>query len=171
MIDQNDLSWVDTPEHGWVTMRLPHMVLEQSFVCGDSSGERLIVRYYKAEADQSLRAKVLLGPAAQGPPGHAHGGSIAALLDEAMGGAGWMAGHPSVAADLAVRFRTMLPLGTRVVIEASVVAVDGRKVRARAVLRGDQGTLYAEGDALFIKIDPSRFGSLTAEAARVAVNP
>jgi hypothetical protein len=35
-------------------------------------------------------------------PGYAHGGSVAAALDEAMGGAAWWAGHQSVAARLAV---------------------------------------------------------------------
>ena len=36
----------------------------------------------------------------QGPPGHADGGSLAAVLDEAMGAAVWLAGHSVVAAHL-----------------------------------------------------------------------
>ena len=48
------------------------------------------IHYFRTGPDRSLRAKVLFGPGTQGPPGHAHGGSMAAVLDEAMGGAAWM---------------------------------------------------------------------------------
>jgi acyl-coenzyme A thioesterase PaaI-like protein len=93
---------------------------------------------------------------------------MAALLDEAMGGAAWMEGHPVVAAELTTRFKTMLPLGTRCVVEAWVIAVDGRKVRVAGRLRmSDDDTVYAEGEALFITLDPKRFGGLASEASRI----
>ena len=44
------------------------------------------------------------GPPIEGPPGHAHGGSMAAVLDEAMGAAAWMEGHLVVAVRLATSF-------------------------------------------------------------------
>jgi acyl-coenzyme A thioesterase PaaI-like protein len=162
-----ELEWLEQAEAGWAKFELSHVVLEDNFVSGDKSGHRLTVRYFANEADQSLRAKVLLGPGVQGPPGHAHGGSMAALLDEAMGGAAWMRGHMVVAAELTTRFKKMLPLGTRCVIEAQVVDVNGRKVRTHAVLRDEAGTVFSEGDALFIVIDPARFGTLACEAAKI----
>lgn len=165
MINDDDRRWVDTPEGGWTRVLLPHMVLEESFVSGDSSGQRLTVRYYRHDADRHLIAKVLLGPGAQGPPGHAHGGSMASLLDEVMGGAAWMAGYPAVAAELTTRFKTMLPLGTRIVVEARVESTDGRKVRTKGLVRDEQGVTYADGEALFITLDPKKFGALATEAA------
>lgn len=167
MLDRDDIEWLEAVEDGWSAVRLPNMVVDESFVSGDASGNRLSVRYFRHNSDRSLRAKVLFGPGTQGPPGHAHGGSMAALLDEAMGGAAWMQGHPVVAAELTARFRTMLPLGTRCVVEAHVASVNGRKVRVAGALRDLQGTTYAEGDALFITLDPKKFGALALEASRI----
>lgn len=160
-----DLAWIEEPAPGWIAVGLPHAVSKDGFVSGDTSGHRLTVRYFRNELDGSLRAKVLLGPGVQGPPGHAHGGSMAALLDEAMGGAAWMSGHMVVAAELTTRFRKMLPLATRCVIEARVAHVEGRKVRTAAMLRDEQGTLYSEGEALFIVLDAERFGALATDVA------
>ncbi len=137
---------------------------------GDSSGHRLSVRYFRREADDALMAKVLFGPGTQGPPDHAHGGSMAALLDESMGGAAWMAGHPVVAANLNITFRQMLPLGTRCVVEAKIVEVDRRKVFTHGYLRSADGvTTYCDGEALFIVLDESRIGEMSAKA-RVIVD-
>ena len=168
MLSDDDVKWLETPPPGWSPVRLPHMILEDSFVSGDSSGRRLSLRYFRHDPDRSLRARVIFGPGTQGPPGHAHGGSMAAVLDEAMGGAAWMQGHPVVAAELTARFKTMLPLGARCVVEAWVSAVDGRKVRVAGRLRqGDGDTAFAEGEAVFITLDPKKFGALTSEASRL----
>jgi acyl-coenzyme A thioesterase PaaI-like protein len=168
MLSDDDVKWLETPAPGWSPVRLPHMILEDSFVSGDSSGGRLSLRYFRHDPDRSLRAKVRFGPGTQGPPGHAHGGSIAAVLDEAMGGAAWMQGHPAVAAELTTRFRIMLPLGARCVVEAWVSGVDGRKVRvAGRLVRSEGDTVYAEGEALFIALDPKKFGVMASEASRI----
>lgn len=167
MIDDDDLRWVNSAAVGWTRVRLPQMVMDESFVSGDSTGNRVVVRYYRNDAGGSLAAKALVGPGTQGPPGHVHGGCMAALLDEAMGGAAWMAGHQSVAAELKTRFRNMLPIGTRLVIEARVDTVDGRKVRTTGLLRGEDGTTFADGEALFITLDPNKLGALAAEASRM----
>ncbi len=161
----SDLDWLDDTPAGWTAARLPSAVLKEGFVSGDMSGQRLTVRYFRNDGDGSLRAKVLLGPGVQGPPGHAHGGSMAALLDEAMGGAAWMSGHMVVAVELTTCFRKMLPLGTRCVIEARVVHVEGRKVRTEGALRDEGGTLYCDGRALFIVLDSERFGALATDVA------
>ena len=106
-----DRTWLETADAGWAPVDMPAEVMEDSFVSGDRSGRRLTLRYYTHD-DGSMMAKVLLGPGAQGPPGHAHGGSMASLLDETMGGAAWMSGYMVVAAELNVTFKKMLPLGT-----------------------------------------------------------
>ncbi len=115
---------------------------------------------------------MVFGPGAQGPPGHAHGGSMAAILDEAMGGAAWIEGHPVVAAELTMQFRKMLPLGTRCVVEAKVSGVDGRKVRVVGRLTQSEGdTVYAEAGALFIALDPEKFGPMVSEASQLFSEP
>lgn len=72
-------------------------------------------------------ARVWFGPSTEGPLGHVHGGSMAAVLDEAMGVSAWIAGQTVVAAKLAVKYRTMLPLGKVTTIEAWISSVKGKK--------------------------------------------
>jgi acyl-coenzyme A thioesterase PaaI-like protein len=161
----DDLKWLKTAEPDWVKAELPFLALEDTFVSGDASGHRLSVRYYRRESDGALTGKVLFGPGTQGPPDHAHGGSMAALLDEAMGGAAWLAGHPVVAAQLNVKFNQMLPLGTRCLVDTELLDVTGRKVRTHGVLRDAAGDrIFCEGEALFIALDEEHIGKLSAKA-------
>ncbi len=153
-------AWLEEPEPGWTAVTPPQAVATGTFVSGESRGNRLRVRYFRRDRSDVLMAKAWFGPGTQGPPGHAHGGSMASLLDETMGAAAWLCGHPVVAAELTTRFRRMLPLETFCIVEARVTAVDGRKVRTVAELRSRSGELHAEAEALFIELDPSRFGDL-----------
>ena len=52
--------------------------------------------------------------------GMAHGGIVALLLDEAVGWAGWHAGHPGVTGRLQVSYRRPLKLGERVRVVGKV---------------------------------------------------
>lgn len=156
--------WLTTPRAGWKPVDLPHTVGTATFL-GDEEGNRLRVRYYQVSDPPTLAAKVWFGPGAQGPPRHAHGGSIAALLDEAMGGAAWIFGHPVVAAEITTRFKRMLPLDARYLIRARVVAVRGRKVEAEAELRGLDESLFAEGEGVFVELDTERLDRLAQQAA------
>jgi len=146
------------PEEGWTLASLPkEFGFQPTFVSGDDDTDRLRVRYYLRDDDQRIVGKAWFGPGAQGPPGHAHGGSISALLDEAMGLACWMAGHTVVAAKLTVRFIEMLPLGQEIIFEAWIKETDGRKIITRSCLHHPNGTLYGKGSGLFIVIEPEKF--------------
>jgi acyl-coenzyme A thioesterase PaaI-like protein len=164
-------AWLDEPEAGWTQLTPPEAVSSGTFVSGDPGGNRLRVRYFRRDHDGALRARVWFGPGTQGPPGHAHGGSMASILDEAMGAAAWAAGHAVVAAELTTRFRRMLPLGSCCIVEARVASTDGRKVRTVAELRTRGLDLVAEGEALFIELDPARFGELIDQASAILRPP
>lgn len=158
---------LEVAQDGWVRIEpLASVGTGRSFVSGDPEGDRLRVRYFRRERDGALVGRIWFGPGAEGPPGHAHGGSMAAALDEAMGAGAWMAGHTVVAARLTTEFRRMLPLNTEVLLEAWVHEVEGRKVKTRGRLFGPDGELYAEGEALFIVLEPERFGPMIERAAR-----
>lgn len=130
----------------------------RSFLDDNGTQDRVRVAYFRRGHEPMLRARVWFGPAAEGPPGHAHGGSVAAVLDEALGASAWLLGHRVVVARLSVDFREMVPLGTDATVEASVVAVEGRKVTCRARLT-DGATLLAEAEALCVALD---FGALSS---------
>lgn len=132
-------------------------LLERSFVSGDRTGQRLVVRYFQRKRDRAAVAKVRFGPLTEGPPGHAHGGSMAAVLDEIMGLSCWMAGHMVVAAKLSTEFRKMLPLETEANVVAWVEKVDGRKVITRGrITSGAGNVLHAEAEGLFVMLDEAK---------------
>ena len=138
----------------------------RSFVRTDLDDDRLRVRYFRREADGALVGKIWFGPGTQGPPGHAHGGSMASVLDDAMGISAWLAGHMVVAAEIRIRFLNMLPLGTVAWIEACAPEVDGKKVKTVGKLHAPDGTVYATGEGLFIHLGPERFSEFAERARR-----
>ncbi|MBW6509709.1 MAG: PaaI family thioesterase [Desulfuromonadales bacterium] len=138
-------------ESNWTAFDAPALVGSSlRFISGDPHGERFRIRYYR-DAAQQLKARVWFGPETEGPPGHAHGGAIAAVLDEVLGLTGWAAGHAVVVANLNVSFRNLLPLQTVVTVESEVVSMSGRKVLVKGrVCSGS--AIYAEADCLCIAI-------------------
>ena len=163
------LDWVPQGAEPVWPFPIPHH--PQSFVSGDPESNRIRVRYYRERLFSGseippfprLLGRAWYGPDSEGPPGLAHGGSQASLLDEAMGGCAWMNQIPVVAARLTVQLRAPLPLGTRVVFVAEILKRDRRKVFAKAqILSEDRQVLYCEGEGLFVEIDPSTYLSALA---------
>jgi acyl-coenzyme A thioesterase PaaI-like protein len=143
-----------SPQPGWSEFPSAQgMGGPRSFVSGDPHGDRLRARYYRRDDDNAWVGTVWVGPGAEGPPEHAHGGSTAAVLDEAMGGAVWMAGHLALAAQVTIHYKNMLPLGTVAVVEARVSGTQGRKVHARGRLLGPDGMSFCESEGIYIKLD------------------
>jgi acyl-coenzyme A thioesterase PaaI-like protein len=120
------------------------------FVSFGQESNRLLIRFFRQLSDNTLKGRVWFGPLCEGPPRTAHGGSVAAVLDEAMGQAGWLAKLPVVAAKIEVNFRKMLPLGRIMNLHAEVTRVDGRKVFIAARILGPKNELFADSTGLFI---------------------
>jgi len=136
---------------GWFPFDARSMVGQSlRFVSGDPEGNRFRVSYYQDD-QQQLRARIWFGPETEGPPGHAHGGSMAAVLDEVLGLAAWAAGYSIVVGNLNVSFRNLLPLQQVVTVETRVISVEGRKVMVHGrIFNGE--TDFAEGECLCITI-------------------
>ncbi|MCF6169442.1 MAG: PaaI family thioesterase [Bacteroidales bacterium] len=145
-------------EPGWTALdSIEEYSAEPSFVIGDRSSDRFAVKYFVREKDKRLFGKVFFGKGTQGPPGNAHGGSIAAVLDEAMGFSAWVQGHTVVAAKIEIEFFQMLPVNSVVTVEAWVEAVDGRKIRAQGKIYTGE-TVYSSAEGLFVTIPVEQFG-------------
>jgi acyl-coenzyme A thioesterase PaaI-like protein len=138
-----------TPENGWTPVRPFPSLDSQSFLVANPSGESVRVAYFRGPEAGVLYAKAYFGRETQGPPGHVHGGAMAAVLDEAMGGACWMNGHRTVAAKISVSFLEMLKLATETTVESRIERVEGRKVYVRAKLSGGSRPI-AESEGPFI---------------------
>jgi acyl-coenzyme A thioesterase PaaI-like protein len=139
----------------------------RSFVSGDPDGRRVRVRYFWNDTERRFIARVWFGELTEGPPGHVHGGCVAAVLDESMGTASWCSGHPALAAKIEVEFKAMVPIGTVATVSAWLGGVDDRKVTIGARLEGDDGKVFSESTGLFIEQTPEQFGRY-ADFARMA---
>ena len=94
--------------------------------------------------------------AQQGPPGHAHGGASAAVVDEAMGAAVWQSGLQALLANLNLDYRLPVPLYTPLRAEAELQKLEGRKAYAIGrILVG--GKVAVEATGLYVHI-PTFFG-------------
>lgn len=142
-----------------------------SFVSGSDAHRRFRVAYFKRDSDDHLVGRAWFGPESEGPPGHVHGGAMSAVLDEVLGGAAWVTGHPIVVGRLAVDFRNMIPLGTDTVFESWVDKVAGRKIYTKGWLKGEDGTLYAEGEALCVLLSVKHFERFIEERQARTANP
>jgi len=97
-------------------------------------------------------ADVTFGHAYEGPPGHVHGGLIAAAFDELLGATQALSGSPGMTAQLDVSYRAPTPLHVPLRFESTLDDVVGRKIYTSGrVYNGD--TLCAEATGLFISID------------------
>jgi len=128
-----------------------------SFVAGESKENRLRIKYFYRASDGHVLGEVWFGPGSQGPPGHAHGGCIAAVLDETIGAVALVQGRPVVAARIEVRFHRMVPVGSSLSLEAWVERNRGKRLWCSAVLKDSDNTVYARGEALLVKVSGERF--------------
>jgi acyl-coenzyme A thioesterase PaaI-like protein len=138
-------------EADWIPFDAPALVGKSlRFVSGDPDGERFRVRYFRNPAQQ-LRARIWFGPETEGPPGNAHGGAIAAVLDEVLGLAAWATGQAIVVGNLNVSFRGLLPIEQVVTVETDIISIAGRKIMVHGRICRDE-TIYAESECLCITL-------------------
>ena len=112
----------------------------------------------RVEANRVV-GSVVFGSAYEGPPGHCHGGYLAATFDELLGMAQTLSGQSGMTGTLTVRYRRPTPLHRRIDLEAELVKVDGRKVTVAGRSVCD-GQLTAESEGIFISMDATRFSRL-----------
>jgi hypothetical protein len=93
-----------------------------------------------------MEGSVTFGPAYEGPPGHCHGGFVAAMFDELLGFVQLM---PGFTAFLHVDYRKPTPLNRELELRGWIESVEGRKRRIRGTCHLD-GTLISEAHGLFI---------------------
>ncbi|MDQ1704941.1 MAG: hypothetical protein QOF18_1307 [Frankiaceae bacterium] len=99
-----------------------------------------------AAGEHRIEGEVTFGPAYEGPPGHVHGGLVAAMFDELLGFAQL---SPGFTAYLHVNYRKPTPLNTPLQLAAWVESIDGRKRLVRGECYAD-GVLLTDAEGLFI---------------------
>ncbi|KAJ9603195.1 hypothetical protein H2200_012490 [Cladophialophora chaetospira] len=135
-------------------------------------------------AVSEVRAFLSTASGVNGHPGIAHGGFVAAVIDEVMGflinsnratteTAGpphekgskstepqrhlvpmTAPGHSVMTAELTTKYRRPVPSGEAVLVRTWVEKVEGRKIFVRATIEGEERQILSEGVGLFVALKP-----------------
>ncbi|XP_044128178.1 acyl-coenzyme A thioesterase THEM4-like [Bufo gargarizans] len=92
------------------------------------------------------------GPYLEGPPGYAHGGCIATIIDSTAGAGAVYTCGSVMTANLNITYHKPIPLGCTLFVDSHVDRIERRKVYSSCQIQSHDGaTLHAEATALFIK--------------------
>lgn len=112
------------------------------------TGERSYTAVPHPETGEVL-ARCVLTRAHLGPPGRAHGGVVATILDHVVGFATAAVGKPGMTAGLDIRYKGATPYGVELLLSARYTHSEGRKNFATGEIRAD-GVVTASAMGVFI---------------------
>lgn len=92
-----------------------------------------------------------------GGPAVAHGGVVAAILDDVAGFVPMASDRLAVTAQLEVFYRAPVPVETPLVCAAWLAKDGGRKLWAEGCIVDEQGTVLAEAAGMFVVVPRSHF--------------
>lgn len=103
------------------------------------------------DGPNKMLGEVTLSYLYQGPPGHAHGGMSALILDHALGVCNGYAGRSAVTGTLTVRYHKLTPLRVPLTVRAECVKFDGRKITTVGSIE-HEGETCVSAEGLFIEL-------------------
>lgn len=127
----------------------------------------------------TVEAEFTVGEAHQGAPRLAHGGVLAAAMDEVLGMSVYLFHKPYVTGRLETDYLLPVPVGTTLHLRAWCTGISGRKayLEAEGRMGAPDGPVAVRAAALFIEVNMEHFakhGDLAAIAAEhqdYEVNP
>jgi len=134
----------------------PHQAKNFCFACGHSNPDGMRLKFSFDEKTNRFISRFRLGKRYTGPPGHAHGGIIATILDEAMGKVNKIRQVIALTKDIEIQYLKPVPLGKPLRVESWEVRVRGRRHINTAEIYNQHGDVLARGQGTFIAIDPER---------------
>jgi uncharacterized protein (TIGR00369 family) len=140
---------------------LAHGALNHCFGCGQANQTGLHLKFFVDE-ERTIVCPVRLARRFEGPPGYAHGGVIATLLDEAMSKANRQFDVLAMTRQMEVEYLKPVPLGAPLVLTGRHVEASGRAHRCEAQLANEAGVALARAKAIFIEVDPKRLREVSA---------
>jgi uncharacterized protein (TIGR00369 family) len=144
-----------SPDGGHNTKHLT-MPLNHCFGCGPDNPDGLKLKFAPGEDGRSFICRFRLSSRYVGPPGHAHGGIIATILDEAMGKVNKLRHVVALTREMKVEYLRPVPLGESLIAEGREKYVRGREHINVAEIRNEAGLVLARSRGKFIAIDPVR---------------
>jgi uncharacterized protein (TIGR00369 family) len=127
------------------------------FVCGRENAAGLRTRWESDREAGEVRASVVLEGQFNGYPGLAHGGIVAALLDEAMVRSLLLEGDFQdlmVTGKMEIAYRRATPTGQPLTVVGRSSRRGRSRATARAEVRLDDGTVTAQAEGLLLRPPP-----------------
>jgi len=126
------------------------------FVCGPDNPDGMRLVFTLDEERQTFVCDFTLDKRYTGPPGHCHGGIIAAILDDAMGKVNKLRHVIALTKEMTVEYLKPVPLHKPLRVEGKEVSVHGRQHINMAEMFNDKGEVLARSRGTFIAIDPEK---------------
>jgi uncharacterized protein (TIGR00369 family) len=139
------------PAHGHVEK--DHPLQNKCFACGQGNAEGLQLEFFFDEEARTAFCKFNLPRKFQGPPGHAHGGVIATILDEAMGKVNKLRNVLALTKSMNVEYLKPVPLGKPLLVTGREQHVEGRKHVNLAEITDAEGAILARSSGTFVAVD------------------
>jgi len=126
------------------------------FGCGPANPQGLHLVFTTNTADPAnitTTAEIQLDRMHEGPPGHIHGGIVAALLDEAMSKLNRPLNVLAMTRHMEIDYLRPVPLYQPLVLTSRHLSREGRKLFHQAEIQHPNGNVLARAKGLFIVID------------------
>ncbi|HXM20842.1 MAG TPA: PaaI family thioesterase [Terriglobales bacterium] len=144
-----------SPGHGHDTHTV-HLQKNYCFACGKNNPEGMRLKFTYDEERDRFVCRFRLARRYTGPPGHAHGGIIATILDEAMGKVNKLRQVVALTSQITVDYLKPVPLNKPLRVESREVRVRGRRHVNMAEILNAKDEVLARSRGLFIAIDPRK---------------
>jgi acyl-coenzyme A thioesterase PaaI-like protein len=125
------------------------------FGCGPESEYGLHLQ--NRQVGDEVHATYTFGEKHAGAPGIAHGGVVAALVDDVCGGLLFLVREPAVTRKLEVEYLKPVLVGVTYHLVARVERREGRKLFITCTGTDDAGVETFRGGGLFLTVDMSHF--------------
>jgi uncharacterized protein (TIGR00369 family) len=135
-----------------------HVAIPKNFCfgCGPDNPEGMQLKFKLDETGKRFVCRFKLPKRYVGPPGHAHGGVIATILDEAMGKVNKLRHVIALTSEMTVNYLKPVPLGKPLIAVGRERYVRGRVHVNEGEIQNEQGEVLARSRGKFIAIDPHK---------------
>ena len=123
------------------------------FVCGEKNIGGLKARFFY-DGEKAF-TEIEASPDFEGYHGIYHGGVISSLLDEVMIKAILAKDLYVVTAEMTVRYKKPVTVGTRLIVSGQLTHQKGRMFFAEGILKDNTDTIYATATGKYIEADES----------------
>jgi uncharacterized protein (TIGR00369 family) len=144
-----------SPAHGHDT-RYIRLQKNYCFACGKNNPEGMRLKFIYDEERNCFVCRFRLAKRYTGPPGHAHGGIIATLLDEAMGKVNKLRHVVALTSQITVDYLKPVPLNQPLHVESREVRIRGRRHINMAEILNPKGEVLARSRVYSLLLIPRK---------------